>query len=152
MPYYEKEERFMALALAEARKALALGEVPVGAVVVLGEQVIGRGYNRRETDHSVIAHAEVLAIEDACRTLGTWRLNGCQLYVTLEPCPMCAGAIWNARVSGLWYGAREERSGCCGSVINLFAENIDHATAVRGGLLEEECAALLREFFQGRRQ
>lgn len=147
MPYYEKEERFMALALAEARKALALGEVPVGAVVVLGEQVIGRGYNRRETDHSVIAHAEVLAIEDACRTLGTWRLNGCQLYVTLEPCPMCAGAIINARIQRVVYGVKDQKAGCCGSIADFFAMPFPTTPLCRSGILQEECSALLRDFF-----
>lgn len=146
-------EDYMKEALILARECLSTRDVPVGCVVVdAGGKIIGRGRNRREELSSATRHAEVEAIEAACRAVGSWRLTGCSLYVTLEPCPMCAGAIWNARVSGLWYGAREERSGCCGSVINLFAENIDHATAVRGGLLEEECAALLREFFQGRRQ
>lgn len=145
-------EGYMREALALARECLATGDVPVGCVVVdpAGE-IIGRGRNRREELGSATRHAEVEAIEEACAHVGSWRLTGCSLYVTLEPCPMCAGAIWNARISNLWYGAREERSGCCGSVLNLFAENLDHATAVRGGLLEPECAAVLSEFFQTRR-
>ena len=146
-------EGYMKEALRLAEECLATGDVPVGCVVVSPEgTVIGRGRNRREELGSATRHAEVEAIEEACRAVGSWRLTGCSLYVTLEPCPMCAGAIWNARLSNLWYGAREERSGCCGSVLNLFAENFDHATAVRGGLLEQECAAVLRRFFQTKRQ
>lgn len=145
-------EDYMREALDLARACLATADVPVGCVVVdPAGAVIGRGRNRREELSSATRHAEVEAIEVACAHMGSWRLTGCSLYVTLEPCPMCAGAIWNARLSNLWYGAREERSGCCGSVLNLFAENIDHATAVRGGLLEDECAAVLSEFFQTRR-
>ncbi len=145
-------EDYMREALDLARACLATGDVPVGCVVVdPAGAVIGRGRNRREELSSATRHAEVEAIEAACAHMGSWRLTGCSLYVTLEPCPMCAGAIWNARLSNLWYGAREERSGCCGSVLNLFAENIDHATAVRGGLLEDECAAVLSEFFRARR-
>lgn len=145
-------EDYMREALALARECLETGDVPVGCVVVSPEgEIIGRGRNRREALSSATRHAEVEAIEAACARVGSWRLTGCSLYVTLEPCPMCAGAVWNARVSHLWYGAREERSGCCGSVINLFAENLDHATAVRGGLMEHECAAVLGEFFQARR-
>lgn len=146
-------EDYMRQALDLARACTATGDVPVGCVVVSPEgEVIGRGRNRREELSSATRHAEVEAIEEACACVGSWRLTGCSLYVTLEPCPMCAGAIWNARISRLWYGAREERSGCCGSVLNLFAENIDHATAVRGGLLEDECGAVLSEFFQARRE
>lgn len=145
-------EDYMREALAQARECLSTGDVPVGCVVADPQgEIIGRGRNRREELGSATRHAEVEAIEEACGRLGSWRLTGCSLYVTLEPCPMCAGAIWNARLSQLWYGAREERSGCCGSVLNLFAENIDHATAVRGGLLEEACAAIMGEFFQARR-
>lgn len=146
-------KNYMREALALARECLDTGDVPVGCVVVDAEgAIIGRGRNRREELGSATRHAEVEAIEAACRAVGSWRLTGCSLYVTLEPCPMCAGAIWNARVSNLWYGAREERSGCCGSVLNLFAENLDHATAVRGGLLEQECAAVLSEFFRAQRE
>lgn len=147
-----EHEDYMKEALALAKECLPTGDVPVGCVVVDADgRIIGRGRNRREERGSATRHAEVEAIEDACAHVGSWRLTGCSLYVTLEPCPMCAGAIWNARISELWYGAREERSGCCGSVLNLFAENLDHATAVRGGLLETECAAVLSKFFQARR-
>lgn len=148
MPYYQKDEAFMRLALQEAHKALTLGEVPVGAVIVKDGQVVGRGYNRREADCSVIAHAEVLAIEDACRTLGTWKLNGCQLYVTLEPCPMCAGAIINARIDRVVYGVRDQKAGCCGSVADFFAMPFPTVPLCRSGILQEECAALLQQFFQ----
>ena len=144
-------EIFMRQALALAREAAAAGEVPVGCVIVREGVVVGRGRNRREEQRAAASHAEMEAIARANEALGSWRLDGCELYVTLEPCPMCAGAIWNARLTNLWYGAREERSGCCGSVLNLFAENLDHATAVRGGLLEEECAGVLGRFFQTRR-
>lgn len=147
-----EHEDYMKEALGLAKECLATGDVPVGCVVVSADgRIIGRGRNRREELSSATRHAEVEAIEDACAHVGSWRLTGCSLYVTLEPCPMCAGAIWNARISELWYGAREARSGCCGSVLNLFAENLDHATAVRGGLLENECASVLSEFFQARR-
>ncbi len=146
-------EGYMRQALELAEECLAHGDVPVGCVVVdpAGE-VIGRGRNRREELADATAHAEVLALREACAHMGSWRLEGCGLYVTLEPCPMCAGAILNARVSEVWYGAREEKTGCCGSVLNLFAENFPYKAAVRGGLLEEESRALLRDFFQRRRE
>lgn len=139
-------------ALALAREAADEGEVPVGCIVTDGERIVGRGRNRRETGKSALAHAELEAIAEACRTLGGWRLWRCTLYVTLEPCPMCAGAIINARIAELRYGAREEKSGCCGSVLNLFEERFNHRPRIYGGLLAEESSALLREFFQKRRE
>lgn len=139
-------------ALALAREAADEGEVPVGCIVTDGEHIVGRGRNRRETCKSALAHAELEAIGEACRTLGGWRLWRCTLYVTLEPCPMCAGAIINARIAELRYGAREEKSGCCGSVLNLFEERFNHRPRIYGGLLAEESSALLREFFQKRRE
>lgn len=149
----ERREDYMRQALALAEECLATGDVPVGCVVVSPQgAVIGRGRNRREERQLAQAHAEIEAIEEACKALGSWRLTGCQLYVTLEPCPMCAGAILNARVEEVWYGAREEKTGCCGSVLNLFAEGFPYKSAVRGGLLEGECAALLQRFFQARRE
>ncbi len=149
MPIYtHRDEAFMRLAIEQAKIAASLGEIPVGAVVVKGEQVLGRGYNRRELDHSATAHAEVLAIEDACQTLGTWRLTDCELYVTLEPCPMCAGAIINARIRRVIYGVRDEKAGCCGSVADFFAMPFNHTPLSRSGILEEECRALLTDFFQ----
>lgn len=135
-------------ALALAREAADEGEVPVGCIVTDGEHIVGRGRNRRETGKSALAHAELEAIGEACRTLGGWRLWRCTLYVTLEPCPMCAGAIINARIAAVRYGAREEKSGCCGSVLNLFEERFNHRPRIYGGLLAEESSALLAEFFQ----
>ena len=134
-------------ALALAREAADEGEVPVGCIVTDGEHIVGRGRNRRETCKSALAHAELEAIAEACRTLGGWRLWRCTLYVTLEPCPMCAGAIINARISTVVYGAREARSGSVGSVINLFEENYGQRPKVYGGVLRGDCARVLSEFF-----
>lgn len=146
-------EDYMRLALELAEECLATGDVPVGCVVVSSQgEIIGRGRNRREELSSATRHAEVEAIEDACRRVGSWRLTGCSLYVTLEPCPMCAGAIWNARLSNLWYGAREGRSGCCGSVLNLFEERFNHRPRIYQGPLEQECGEVLQEFFQNLRE
>ncbi len=146
--YLHRDEGFMRLAIEQAQIAAALGEIPVGAVVVKDGQVIGRGYNRREVDHSATAHAEVLAIEDACKTLGTWRLTDCELYVTLEPCPMCAGAIINSRIRRVIYGVKDEKAGCCGSIADFFAMPFNHSPLSRSGILEEECRNLLTTFFQ----
>ena len=147
-----EHEHDMSLALELAREAANHGEVPVGAVVVGPDrQVLGRGRNRRQESGDATAHAEVEAIREACRALGDWRLSGCTLYVTLEPCPMCAGAIINARIPTLVFGAREALSGSCGSVIDLFFERYGHRPAVFAGVSEAECAALLRDFFRGRR-
>jgi tRNA(adenine34) deaminase len=147
-----KQEEYMSLALALAREAYDHGEVPVGAVVVGPDgAVIGRGRNRRQETGDATAHAELEAIREACLALGDWRLSGCALYVTLEPCPMCAGAIINARVPVVVFGAREALSGSCGSVIDLFYERYGHRPQVWAGVLEADCAALLREFFQAKR-
>lgn len=144
-------EAYMSLALELAREAYDHGEVPVGAVVVGPDgSVIGRGRNRREETGDATAHAEIEAIREACRTLGDWRLSGCTLYVTLEPCPMCAGAVINARVPTLVFGAREAISGSCGSVIDLFYERYGHRPQVYAGVLEADCAALLRAFFRAK--
>ena len=145
-------ESYMSLALALAREAYARGEVPVGAVVAGPDgAVIGRGRNRRQETGDATAHAELEAIREACRTLGDWRLSGCALYVTLEPCPMCAGAVINSRIPVLVYGAREALSGSCGSVIDLFFERYGHRPAVYPGVLKDDCAALLRDFFRDKR-
>jgi tRNA(adenine34) deaminase len=141
-------EEYMGAALELARQCLPDGDVPVGCVVVSpAGDILGRGRNRREADHSATAHAEVEAINMACRALGSWRLTGCTLYVTLEPCPMCAGAILNARVAEVRYGAKEDKSGCCGSVLNLFEERFNHRPRIYGGLLADQCRALMEEFF-----
>ena len=139
---------YMRRALALARQATQTGDVPVGAVVAdESGKIIGEGRNRREALHSAVCHAEVEAIEQACRARGTWRLDGCTLYVTLEPCPMCAGAVINARIPVVVYGAKEPVTGSCGSVLNLFEERYGHHPAVYGGVLEAECAALMKAFF-----
>ncbi|MCI6487403.1 MAG: nucleoside deaminase [Clostridiales bacterium] len=147
-----EREEYMSLALALAKEAAQAGEVPVGCVIADGEgRVIGRGRNRREESGDATAHAEVEAIRQACATLGNWRLEKCSIYVTLEPCPMCTGAIINSRIPTVVFGAREALSGSCGSVIDLFSENYGHRPAVFGGVLAEDCAALLRDFFRGKR-
>ena len=142
------EEIFMRQALALAREAAAAGEVPVGCVVVREGLVVGRGRNRREETRAASAHAEMEAIARANEALGSWRLDGWGLYVTLEPCPMCAGAILNARLRRVWFGARDRAFGACGGVTNLFMEDFPHAPALVGGVLEAECQALLSEFFR----
>ena len=145
-------EESMSLALKLAREAYDHGEVPVGCVVTNREgRVIGAGRNRRGESGDATAHAEIEAIREACQALGDWRLAGCTLTVTLEPCPMCAGAIINARIPTLVYGAREQLSGSCGSVIDLFFERYGHRPAVYPGVLADDCAALLRDFFREKR-
>ena len=146
-------EDYMREALKLAGECIPDGDVPVGCVVVSQDgAIIGRGRNRREQAHRATAHAEVEAINEACAAVGSWRLEGCTLYVTLEPCPMCAGAIINARIGTVRYGAREAKSGCCGSVLNLFEERFNHRPKLYGGLLEGECRALLEHFFQNLRE
>ena len=142
------DERFMEEALALAREAFADGEVPVGCVIAKGDQIVGRGRNRREKGKSALAHAEIEAIDEACRALGGWRLWECTLYVTLEPCPMCAGAILNARIPRVVYGARDAKCGAAQSVCSLFSMDFNHHPQVEQGVLEQPCAALLTEFFQ----
>lgn len=147
-----EHEQYMREALALARAAAAEGEVPVGCVIAdSAGRVIGRGRNRREKNADATAHAEIEAIREAGEALGSWRLEGCTLYVTLEPCPMCAGAIINARVPVVVFGAREALSGSCGSVIDLFYERYGHRPQVWAGVLEADCAALLKTFFQAKR-
>ena len=139
---------YMEQALELAREAAADGEVPVGCVIVRGNEIVGRGRNRRETAKTALGHAEIEAIADACANLGGWRLWECTLYVTLEPCPMCAGAIINARIPRVVYGAADQKAGSCGSVCDLFAMDYNHHPQVVSGVREEECAALLQRFFQ----
>ena len=147
-----EREDYMREALALAREAAEAGEVPVGCVIVRKGEIVGRGRNRREEKQAVFSHAEMEAIAQANAALGTWRLEDCELYVTLEPCPMCAGAILNARIPRLFYGARDPAFGACGGVLNLFMEDFPHRPALVGGILGEECRAVLADFFAGLRQ
>ena len=141
-------ELYMRQALALAQEAAAAGEVPVGCVIVHDGKIIGRGRNRREEKQAVFSHAEMEAMAQANAALGSWRLEDCSLYVTLEPCPMCAGAIINARIPCVYYGARDREMGACGGVLNLFMENFPHHPALVGGILADECRAVLSEFFK----
>lgn len=143
----DQHEQYMIEALKLAEEAYKVGEVPVGCVVVCGNKIIGRGKNRRENKKNALLHAEIEAIGEACEKMGNWRLFDCILYVTLEPCPMCAGAIINARIPKLFFGARDKEMGACGGVINLFEENFHHKPAIVGGILEAECTRLLKNFF-----
>lgn len=138
---------YMERALELARIAAKIGEVPVGAVVVKDGEIIAEAHNLRHTGNVATAHAELLAIEEACRKLGTWRLSGCTLYVTLEPCPMCAGAIINSRIDRVVYGVKDAKAGCVGSVINFNSYPFNHAFEVVDGVCEKECAKVLSEFF-----
>lgn len=143
------DEEMMMKAINLANKALEIGECPVGAIIIDKEgKIIGEGYNRRETDKSPTAHAEILAIEAAARHLGSWRLSDCTLYVTLEPCPMCAGAIINSRLKRVVYGAFDDKGGACTSVVNLFELPFNHKPLVRSRVLEKECGELLTGFFR----
>jgi tRNA(adenine34) deaminase len=143
---------WMSEALAEARRAAAIGDVPIGAVVVRGEEIVGRGYNRREVDGDPLAHAEMLAIREAARRCDGWRLIGCTLYATLEPCPMCAGALVASRMERLVFGAADPKAGFCGSLANLTQDpRLNHRLQVSSGVMAEESAALLRGFFGGLR-
>jgi len=146
-------EFYMREALKLAREAFQAGEVPVGCVIADESGVIiGRGRNRREETGLATAHAEIEAIDEACRAKGGWRLGDCSLYVTLEPCPMCAGAMINARIVKVYYGAKESVSGSCGSVINLFMERYGYEPQIIGGVLEKECAYVMRQFFRRMRE
>ena len=145
-------EEYMRQALALAQEAAAHGEVPVGCVIVREGLIVGRGRNRREEKQHTSSHAEMEAIRQANEVLGTWRLDDCTLYVTLEPCPMCAGAILNARITRVYYGARDSAFGACGGVTNLFMEQFPNRPALVGGILAEECQAVLADFFNGLRQ
>ncbi|NQD68882.1 nucleoside deaminase [Bacillus haikouensis] len=144
-----REEHFMMEALKEAEKAREINEVPIGAVVVMGDEVIGRGYNLRETTQNAITHAETLAIQEACENAGTWRLEGAELYVTLEPCPMCSGAIILSRIEKVVYGAADPKAGCAGTLMNLLNDSrFNHQCEVVSGVLEESCGAILSDFFR----
>ena len=144
---------YMNLALDLARKAGELGEVPIGAVIVKDGEIISSAYNMRNQKGIATAHAEILAIEDACKKLGDWRLDGAEMYVSLEPCPMCAGAIVNARIKKVYFGAFEKKSGAVFSNFRLlYKGGLNHVTDAEGGILEKECSALLKEFFLGKRK
>lgn len=145
------DRAFMDEAIALAKEAAEEGEVPVGCVIVRNGQIVGRGRNRRETHKTALGHGEIEAISDACGNLGGWRLWECTLYVTLEPCPMCAGAIINARIPRVVYGASDAKSGACGSVCDLFSMKFNHHPVVEKGVREAECMALLQNFFQNLR-
>ncbi|MEO5656017.1 MAG: tRNA adenosine(34) deaminase TadA [Nitrospiria bacterium] len=147
-----RSEEWMARALDEAREAARAGDVPVGALVVSGDRVLARAQNRRERDTDPTAHAELLALQDAAKALGRWRLTGVEIYSTLEPCPMCAGAMIAARIDRVIFGAFDPKAGACGSVVDLFAPGrFNHRPMVVGGVMAERCGEVLREFFAGRR-
>lgn len=144
-----RKRKYMKEALRQARKAVSLGEVPIGCVIVYQDQIIGRGYNRRKADKTVLAHAEISAIKKACKKMGDWRLEDCEMYVTLEPCQMCAGAIVQARIKKVYIGAPNPKAGCAGSILNLFNEpRFNHIVEMETGLMEEECSAILTGFFK----
>lgn len=143
------DEKYMREAIRQARKAEALGEVPIGCVIVYEGKIIGRGYNRRMVDKTVLAHAEILAMKKACKKMGDWRLEGCTMYITLEPCPMCAGAIVQARIPRVVVGSMNPKAGCAGSVMNLLQESgFNHQAELEQGVLKEECSAMLTDFFR----
>ena len=141
-------QTYMARALELAAQAAQVGDVPVGCVIVRDGEIIGEGRNRREENGDATAHAELEAIRDACQRVGSWRLHGCTLYVTLEPCPMCAGGIINARSEQVRYGAKDEKAGACGSVLNLFEERFNHKPRIYRGPMENECGRILQNFFE----
>ena len=142
------KEYFMSLALKEAKKAASVMEIPVGAVVVQNDKVIARGFNRKETKGNAVLHAETVAISAACRKLGSWRLSGCDLYVTLEPCTMCAGAVLLSRLDRVFIGTADEKTGSMGSLFNLFDYPVNHRPEITFGILREECEAEIKNFFK----
>ena len=141
-------DKFMRAALEEARIAALNGDTPIGAVITRENNIIARAHNQRMALLSAIAHAEITAIKSACETVGDWRLDDCDIYITIEPCPMCAGAIIQARILRVFFGAKNPKAGCAGSVIDLFAQNFNHKPIITGGILEEECADLIKKFFK----
>lgn len=148
MAKYTNDEKFMAQALKQARKAYDLGEVPIGCVIVRDGKIIARGYNRRNTDKNTLNHAEITAIKRASKVVGDWRLEGCEMYVTLEPCQMCAGACVQSRIDRVVIGCMSPKSGCAGSVLNLLQmEEFNHQVEIEKGILEDKCSELLSEFF-----
>ena len=147
------DEKYMRAAIGQARKAGAIGEVPIGCVLVYEDKIIARGYNRRTIDKNVLSHAEIIAIKKACKKMGDWRLEGCTMYVTLEPCPMCAGAIVQARIPKVVIGCMNPKAGCAGSVLDLLHEDgFNHQVEMENGVLEEECSRLMKDFFKALRE
>lgn len=147
------EEKYMKEAIRQAKKAAALGDVPIGCVIEYEGKIIGRGYNRRNADKTVLAHAEILAMRKACKKMGDWRLEGCTMYVTLEPCPMCAGAIVQARIPKVVIGSMNPKAGCAGSVLDMLHEpGFNHQVETEVGVLGEECSQMLTAFFKELRQ
>lgn len=146
-------EKFMKEAIKQAKKAAAIGETPIGAVIVRDGKIIARAYNKRETKKNALMHAEISAIDKACKRMGGWRLPGCDMYVTLEPCPMCAGAILNARIENLYFGAYDKKSGCAGGKINLMDMGlVNYTVNTQGGVLEDECTKIIKDFFKDLRE
>lgn len=145
----DHDEKYMRAAIAQAKKAADIGEVPIGCVIVMDDSIIARAYNKRKKEKSTLAHAEIAAIKKACKKLGDWRLEGCTMYVTLEPCPMCAGAIVQARMDRVVMGTENEKAGCAGSVLNILQEEgFNHQVELEKGVLREECSLLLKNFFK----
>ena len=147
------DEAYMKLAIREAKKARAIGEVPIGCIIVYEDKIIARGYNKRVAKKSVLAHAEILAIKNACKKIGDWRLEGCTMYITLEPCPMCAGAIIQARIPRVVIGSLNPKAGCAGSVLDMMhVEGFNHQACVITGVCDEECSEMMKEFFRELRE
>ncbi len=145
----DQKERFMKEAVKQAKKAYALEEVPIGCVIVYEGKIIGRGYNRRMTDKTALAHAELRAIKRACKVMGDWRLDDCEMYVTLEPCQMCSGAIVQSRIKKVYIGCMNPKAGCAGSIINMLqVPQFNHQVEIEKGVLEDECSAMLSDFFK----
>lgn len=147
------DEAYMKLAIREAKKARAIGEVPIGCIIVYEDKIIARGYNKRVAKKSVLAHAEILAIKKACKKIGDWRLEGCTMYITLEPCPMCAGAIIQARIPRVVIGSLNPKAGCAGSVLDMMhVDGFNHQVDVTTGVCDEECSKMMKEFFRELRE
>ena len=153
MRKYTRDEKFMKEAIRQAKKAEAIGDVPIGCVIVYEDRIIARGYNKRNKEKTVLAHAELMAIRKACRIIGDWRLEECTMYITLEPCQMCAGAIVQARIPRVVIGSMNAKAGCAGSILNILEmEEFNHRCQVTRGVLEEECSSMLSGFFQDLRK
>ena len=144
-----REEKYMSLALAQARRAYKLNEVPIGCIIVYKDEIIGRGYNRRFTDKNTLSHAELNAIKKASKKLGDWRLDDCEMYVTLEPCQMCSGAIVQSRIKKVYIGCMNPKAGCAGSIMNLLnVPEFNHQTDIEAGVLEDKCSEIIKRYFK----